>query len=887
MIKVGRSKQTDENQIDLKQVADKQIQTTNSLQESFNNKQSPLVFNRELTKSTESTDTELDDDSIDFAITQDLLKEKEIFEWKLTWLLINAFIMLDPESILPYLELDPSFIEITKEEVLISVTPCLYFFQRRERKPRISKDQRLAYDALNALFTIKSDQLKARLTKNAVIILHQMFRHYNNPRHYEDKRLNKLHKVMAVWDVGFLMTEFFRNLSTNRFKYIKLNIENKNLRFFILQEIIWKYFNTLSSNISRKNLIKFIQRQLNPNKINKTNNINNNSITKIQSRKYHTQIAAPSNNPNRFWWSMFWGIRLICRIIFYIITLETLDTLWTPTPSNFRKISLDDFLNNMDAAYDAEVAEEAAWAAEDAAQDAYHAAGEQSAIAINNPEGIYNLSYFNAQEASGISTPNSQVSNNSYESDSEMETDMEEYVNSTDSDIKSNSDMGISSDSDSDNENDTNNPNSTSKSSTDFIPVIFFLTNKISWKNILFAISLIVLKIILNDIDSSLLLDLSIKMSDTPLIIDMTVSEYIEWFDSWAFTDKPLPPTPLDIPDYVSDSSSDSGYGTSIIPPIFFLRNKILDRIIKDILMIIYQHFLNLITSIITSRLKTLLTISVLGITITNKPHPKIDKGKGKEIIKDDSELDRLKDKPKYQTSDEDEYIYKSAEQIKLLARKLIQKDAEERMKLKNIDPNSSESEPIFKDPWETDPNRNLENPKFKMPWQIDPYRDLEDYKFPLPQETKNTKNQQSENTLHTCSDKEILILANHIINRHRAKSEESQQLPKNINDLDLQSGPKTESFYVIAPTPTNSLSKYSDSSATENNQLSTPMHLITPKTQHFSEYDFEIESNGESKPLNSKPEITNYKLKSENDREYTLTTTSRLKIEKNNNNEK
>jgi hypothetical protein len=84
MIKVGRSKQTDENQIDLKQVADKQIQTTNSLQESFNNKQSPLVFNRELTKSTESTDTELDDDSIDFAITQDLLKEKEIFEWKLT-----------------------------------------------------------------------------------------------------------------------------------------------------------------------------------------------------------------------------------------------------------------------------------------------------------------------------------------------------------------------------------------------------------------------------------------------------------------------------------------------------------------------------------------------------------------------------------------------------------------------------------------------------------------------------------------------------------------------------------------------------------------------------------------------------------------------------------
>lgn len=60
-------------------------------------------------------------------------------------------------------------------------------------------------------------------------------------------------------------------------------------------------------------------------------------------------------------------------------------------------------------------------------------------------------------------------------------------------------------------------------------------------------------------------------------------------------------------------------------------------------------------------------------------------------------------------------------------------------------------------------------------------------------------------------------------------------------------------------------------------------MHLITPKIPHFSDYDFEIESNGVSKHLNSKPEITNYKLKSERDREYTLTI-SRLKIEKNNN---
>ena len=73
----------------------------------------------------------------------------------------------------------------------------------------------------------------------------------------------------------------------------------------------------------------------------------------------------------------------------------------------------------------------------------------------------------------------------------------------------------------------------------------------------------------------------------------------------------------------------------------------------------------------------------------------------------------------------------------------------------------------------------------------------------------------------------------------------------------------------------------------TENNQLSTPMHLIIPKTEYFRDYDFEIESNGYYKPLISKPKITNYQLKSENNREYTLTTTYRLKIEKKNNNEK
>jgi hypothetical protein len=44
----------------------------------------------------------------------------------------------------------------------------------------------------------------------------------------------------------------------------------------------------------------------------------------------------------------------------------------------------------------------------------------------------------------------------------------------------------------------------------------------------LFALFLILLKIVLNDIDASMLVDSSIKMSDPTLIIDMNVSEYVE-----------------------------------------------------------------------------------------------------------------------------------------------------------------------------------------------------------------------------------------------------------------------------------------------------------------------------------------------------------------------
>lgn len=178
----------------------------------------------------------------------------------LSWIIINAFIISDPESILPYLELDPSFLEISKEEILNSVTPCLYFFRIRYIKPRISNNKRLAYDVLDELFNIKSKQIKARITNNAVIVLHQIFLHFNNPRHHEDKRLDKLSQVMSVWDVHRIVGEMFKNLSSNKYKYIKSNIENKNLRYFILTAIIMKYFTTLHSKIRRDDLRRMIQK---------------------------------------------------------------------------------------------------------------------------------------------------------------------------------------------------------------------------------------------------------------------------------------------------------------------------------------------------------------------------------------------------------------------------------------------------------------------------------------------------------------------------------------------------------------------------------------------------------------------------------------------------
>jgi len=118
----------------------------------------------------------------------------------------------------------------------------------------------------------------------------------------------------------------------------------------------------------------------------------------------------------------------------------------------------------------------------------------------------------------------------------------------------------------------------------------------------------------------------------------MNLADYEVWFSTFVTTilNHPLPPLPEDIshplppiPDDISDTSSDSGYwsSTSILPPIIY-KNKIFEKILKDLLRLIIQYFIDLLTSIITSKAKSaLLSVGLFGLfKITNN-----NKGKAKE----------------------------------------------------------------------------------------------------------------------------------------------------------------------------------------------------------------------------------------------------------------
>jgi hypothetical protein len=544
----------------------------------------------------------------------------------------------------------------------------------------------------------------------------------------------------------------------------------------------------------------------------------------------------------------------------------------------------------------------------------------------------------------GTSTPNLQAPNNTFESDIEMEEDIEYYVNSPDSDTETlNSEMEIDmiqeleledSDIELTDYNSVSSTNNSPNSSLDtdpesifdsFIPLIFILSTRISKINFIIAISLILIRILLSLLDISIIVDLVTHTSyiDPQSIIDMSLEEYQKWFDSTILSsdsdtdydsdttcvekekelprvpttnrNKPLPEIPL------IDIS---------ITPFLFIRSPIIEKIIKDILKIIFQYLVNLITSIITSKFKSILTLGIVEVMSPLK----------KEIVapskKDKSEEDW--DWNSDTSQEDEEYIYISAEQRRRLAQQLVQKDAHAKMKLTTRDKDGkvqemTDQEPIFQDPWSLEPARYKDNSKLMMPWQV-----------------------KSEH------DEELASLAEQIIKRNRAKLETK-------NNLDLESNPDTESFYIIAPTPTSATtnSQYSDSTEmdygteivrdrqnvfltaeerlkinkplpplpddditmdsinkrirmleiilkdresytpTEDMELRTPLPVITPKTAHFTDFDFELESDGKTKPLINKPkkEVTYFKLTSNKGGEFILSpTTPRLKINKKNN---
>jgi hypothetical protein len=142
-----------------------------------------------------------------------------------------------------------------------------------------------------------------------------------------------------------------------------------------------------------------------------------------------------------------------------------------------------------------------------------------------------------------------------------------------------------------------------------------YLKNSQVFKLLLTIILSIILKIVIMNIDTTHILtslsNSNILTSGSNLIIDMNISDYEIWFSTFVAevlnkTLPGLPPAPL--------------IELSILPPIIY-KNKIFVKILKDLLRLIIQYFINLLTSIVTSKAKSvLLSAGLFGlIKITNK----------------------------------------------------------------------------------------------------------------------------------------------------------------------------------------------------------------------------------------------------------------------------
>jgi hypothetical protein len=782
-----------------------------------------------------------------YVITYNILNLSIIHIITLLWSWIdisNIHILSSPEITLP-LELDLTIIEATISFWLKSKTRNKPSFVDHLLKTKNSKhtNEGIVLELLDEL-KIKGKEKKKAIITNTNLILNQIVVHYHIFPQREDAEFELILSNLPQDQIDELLTDFLNDVGSYRIRNLAKNVENQKLRKHLIKAIFTKYENLIKSKSERYEIMWTIKKELMLNNRNHQNAINKN-ITP-HKRQYHTTTATNMTNGTKIGLWIILIIRLIARIIFYIAILNT-SSLMGYTPNRTLQ---DEILDALDAAADQEVIEDAA----DEAQEAIHEAAELAAQTINNPEGVYNLSFFNVEEESNeTSTPNTPTTPNNTpnEIDSEYETDSGSPMSTSKSEASTDSEDDSIFDS--------------------FIP-IFFLTNKIAWRNVLITISLIILRIVLSVWDVS--------------ILDLLIA-----WDSW-------------------DINSDSF--KSITP---FMFNNIFKKIIKDILKIILQHLVNIITSIITSRVKGLLILGVTSISITNKGK---EKRQSEESIGWDSDTSKYEESIGWDgdTSKSDgEFVYISAEQRKRLAQMLIQRDAHKKMGLTKT---ASETEPVFKDPWLFEPSRYTDNSKLKMDWD----REITPSKQSI-QNIKNTQSVQSDGF----TDYELATLAQHLINRHKAKLEQPQDPQIVTKSLDLQSDPNTESFVVIAPTPTSTNLQSILSDSTERDygtemrrddglNRNKPLPSIpggdinkrswqsswNNRESHNPSVDAELTTHspsntksttlselglgGKQKSSKSKPIITYYKLSdSTASKEFTLTqTTTRLKGNKNKN---
>lgn len=195
----------------------------------------------------------------------------------------------------------PHILEINNGEISLSVIPSLYFFTRRN-KPYMHPDWKTVLQILREFWRISDQERRIQIAKNSTIILHQIFKNCKTKNSRKnDRDWYNLFYMFQVWDVSNLLPDLLNNWSSKENKYmcIKQNIENKSLRYYLLQAIVFRFWTLVDSSISRKKLIRKIRIYLNSETLNnrKWPDITTKMKTEV-SPAWNPTLARPSYTLN-------------------------------------------------------------------------------------------------------------------------------------------------------------------------------------------------------------------------------------------------------------------------------------------------------------------------------------------------------------------------------------------------------------------------------------------------------------------------------------------------------------------------------------------------------------------------------------------------------------